>query len=199
MSLLTRVKIKVLRVLGAFTQIRCRLRGMTCGKHCFIDGMPQLRLAKGSRVQLGDDVTLISNPRHNPLLQNPMSIHTLLPDAEVTISAHAGLSGCRIVCCNRVSIGEYTIVGPDTVIYDSKGHDYCPEEGWRGRLGRHGLSISIGSRCLLGMRCIILKGVTIGDRCVISAGTVVNKDVPSGHIAFGNPMQISPLPEKYTH
>ena len=46
------------------------------------------------------------------------------------------------------------------------------------------------------MRCIILKGVTIGDDCVIAAGTLVNRDIPSGHLAIGNPATITPLPER---
>ena len=37
---------------------------------------------------------------------------------------------------------------------------------------------------------IILRGVTIGENAIVSAGTVVDKDVPAGHVAQGNPMKI---------
>ncbi len=196
--MIQKLKLAIFRTLCRFTALRCRLAGLRHGRRCIINGMPSLRLAKGSRVQLGDEVTLISNPRHNPLLQYPVSIRTLLPEAEVSIASHAGISGSRIVCCTRVSIGEYTIVGPETVIYDSKGHDYDPAIGWKGRKTRRGEPISIGAKCLIGMRCTILKGVSIGDHSVVSAGTVVNRDVPAGHLAFGNPMQLSPLPGHLT-
>lgn len=37
---------------------------------------------------------------------------------------------------------------------------------------------------------IILRGVTIGENAIVNAGTVVDKDVPAGHVAQGNPMKI---------
>ena len=39
-------------------------------------------------------------------------------------------------------------------------------------------------------RYIILPSVTIGDNTVIAAGTVVNRDVPSGMLIAGNPCKI---------
>ncbi len=193
--MIQKLKLALLRTLCKITELRCRFIGMTTGTGCFIDGMPSLRLAKASHVILGDDVTLISNPRHNPLLQNRIHIQTLLPEAEILIASHAGISGSRLVCCNRISIGEYTIIGPDTLLYDSEGHDYSPEQGWRGRSSRMGRPIIIGQKCFIGARCMILSGVTIGDRCVISAGSVVTCDVPDGYMASGNPLQMKPLPK----
>lgn len=38
---------------------------------------------------------------------------------------------------------------------------------------------------------IILRGVTIGENAIVSAGTVVDKDVPDGTLAKGNPMKIA--------
>ncbi|MBR3515533.1 MAG: hypothetical protein IKO10_04395 [Lachnospiraceae bacterium] len=36
----------------------------------------------------------------------------------------------------------------------------------------------------------ILPGVTIGDDTVIGAGSVVNRDIPSGVVAVGNPYRV---------
>lgn len=36
----------------------------------------------------------------------------------------------------------------------------------------------------------ILPGVTIGDDTVIGAGSVVNRDIPSGVVAVGNPCRV---------
>ena len=36
----------------------------------------------------------------------------------------------------------------------------------------------------------VLPGVTIGDNCVIGAGSVVNKDIPAGTMAAGNPCRV---------
>ena len=36
----------------------------------------------------------------------------------------------------------------------------------------------------------VLPGVTIGSDTIIGAGSVVNKDIPSGVIAAGNPCKV---------
>ncbi len=45
----------------------------------------------------------------------------------------------------------------------------------------------IGARTLVGARAIILPGVRVGADCIIQPGALVNRDVPDGHIALGNP------------
>lgn len=175
-----------------------RCRGIEVGKNCIISGHPRFFRCRDSRIVIGDEVVLHSRIRYNTLIRLPMELSTVSPGAEIHLAAHCGLSGSQIICADRVSIGSYTIVGPDTVIYDCKEHEYDPQCGWLGRKGPHrkGKAITIGKRCYIGMRCIILKGVTIGDDCVIAAGTLVNRDIPSGHLAMGNPATITPLPER---
>ncbi len=58
--------------------------------------------------------------------------------------------------------------------------------------GGYGINrpISIGSRVWIGAGAIILPGVTIGDDTVIGAGSVVNKSIPAGVVAAGNPCRI---------
>lgn len=38
--------------------------------------------------------------------------------------------------------------------------------------------------------CIILKGCRIGEKSIIGAGSIVNRDIPPGSIAYGNPLRI---------
>ncbi len=192
------MKYRIFLLLHALKSAFYRLCGVKVGRGCIISGRPQILRCKGSAIELKDDVVLHSNHKYNTLIRMPLSISTVEPGARVELHNHCGLSGCKIVCANKVSIGEYTIVGPDTVIYDCKEHEYSPETGWLGRKQRIGKPIIIGKRCYIGMRCIILKGVTIGDDCIISAGAVITKDVPSGHLAQGNPAVYSPLPERLT-
>ena len=177
-----------------------RLRGVEVGRGCCADGHTIVHKCRGTRIILHDNVVLHSREKSNSLLRSPVSLVTLEPGACIELHSHCGISGCIIEAACKISIGEYTIVGPGTVIYDAKEHEYSPECGWLNRSGRRtGKPITIGKRCFIGMNCIILKGVTIGDDCVISAGTIINKDVPSGHIAFGNPARYSLLPEHLRH
>lgn len=48
----------------------------------------------------------------------------------------------------------------------------------------------IGKNCVIGVRCIVLPGVTIGDSSIIGAGAVVSKDVPAHCIVVGNPAKV---------
>ena len=50
--------------------------------------------------------------------------------------------------------------------------------------------ISVGNNVFIGMRSIILLGVSIGDNCIIGAGAVVTKSVPNGMVVAGNPAKI---------
>lgn len=58
-------------------------------------------------------------------------------------------------------------------------------------------TIKIGNNCFIGIRCIIMKGVTIGDNCIIGAGSIVTKDIPSGSVACGIPAHVIETVEEY--
>ncbi len=47
--------------------------------------------------------------------------------------------------------------------------------------------ITVGNNVYIGVRSIILPGVTIGDNCIIAAGSVVTKDVPDNSVVGGIP------------
>ncbi len=160
-----------------------------------INKMPYVRKHHGSQIILGENVTLTSNSRHNPMTEHPVALRAITSSACIELKAHSGVSGANIVCANRITIGEYSIVGANTLIYDSDGHTYTPERGWNTPRLKTGRPITIGNKCFIGTRCIILGGVTIGDNCVVAAGTVLTRDVPPGHKAYGNPAIIELLPK----
>jgi len=47
--------------------------------------------------------------------------------------------------------------------------------------------ITVGNDVYIGVRSIIMPGVTIGNNCVIAAGSVVTKDVPDNSVMGGVP------------
>lgn len=51
-------------------------------------------------------------------------------------------------------------------------------------------NIVIGNNVLIGANAIVLPGITVGDDCVIGAGSIVCKNVKSGTVVAGNPIQV---------
>lgn len=194
-TMFQKLKISVFKLLSEWQKIILKIKGVRIGKNCIVNKSPVIKQIRGSSIILGNSVTLTSNPRHNPLLTHPVELKTLTRDAIIEFKDFSGISGSTIICCTKITIGEHTIIGPDSLIYDAIGHDYSHETGWNSRRARIGRPITIGKKCYIGSKVIILNGTTIGDNCVIAAGSVINKNVPSGHKAAGNPAIITPLPK----
>ena len=87
--------------------------------------------------------------------------------------------------CGRVAIGDDNMFGPDVYITDSN-HTVRDDRGPKSAPMRRG-TVTIGSRCWIGAKAIILQNVTLGDACVVAAGAVVTRDVPPGAIVAGVP------------
>jgi maltose O-acetyltransferase len=86
--------------------------------------------------------------------------------------------------CYLIDIGDDVIFAPNVRLI---AHDASTKYViGKSRLGR----ISIGSRCFLGESVIVLAGVKIGDDCIVGAGSLVNKNIPAGSVAAGNPARV---------
>ena len=57
--------------------------------------------------------------------------------------------------------------------------------------------IVIGNDCFIGMRSIIMYGVTLGDNCIVGAGSVVTKSFPPHTVLAGNPARAICTTEEY--
>ena len=85
----------------------------------------------------------------------------------------------------KIEIGEDCMFSSDIVIMNTDVHRiYDVNTGFKTNEGK---SISIGSHVWLGMRAIILKGVSIGDNAIVAAASIVTKDVKANTIVSGNP------------
>lgn len=94
-----------------------------------------------------------------------------------------------------VSIGDETLISSDVVFSTHDGavwvlRDREPELN---RFGR----ISIGRRCFIGARTVLLPGAKIGDGSVIGAGSVVTGEIPSGVVAAGVPARVLSTVEEW--
>lgn len=84
----------------------------------------------------------------------------------------------------HVHIGRDCAIGPN-VSFETAWHgvEYVPGVGRGGGTK----SISVGDRCWIGARAVILAGVIIGDDSVVGAGAVVTKNVEPGVVVAGVP------------
>lgn len=80
----------------------------------------------------------------------------------------------------RITVGNHSIIGYNTTIL---AHEYLIDEY---RIG----DVVIGEKVLIGANTTILPGVHIGDGAIVSALTLVNRDIPAGAFAGGNPVKI---------
>ena len=80
----------------------------------------------------------------------------------------------------RIKVGDNSLIGYNTTIL---AHEYLIDEY---RIG----DVVIGENVLIGANTTILPGVEIGDGAIVSAATLVNRDIPPGAFAGGNPVKI---------
>ena len=114
-------------------------------------------------------------------------ITTNAKDAVVEIGDHVGISAATISAFQKISIGDYTLIGGNVLITDSDWHAVDPAERMADSPNVKTAEIKIGKNVFIGTRAVILKGTVIGDHSVIGAGSVVSGVIPPNVIACGNP------------
>lgn len=94
---------------------------------------------------------------------------------------------CTILDAAKVEIGDSVFLAPNCVI-STAGHATDPLQRSQGL--EFAKPIRIGNHVWIGANVSALPGVTIGDNTIIGAGSVVNRDIPSGVVAAGNPCRV---------
>lgn len=87
----------------------------------------------------------------------------------------------------KVSFGDNVFIAPDCV-FSTAGHPLDTEQRNQGL--EIALPITVGNNVWIGTHVSVLPGVTIGNDVVIGAGSVVNRDIPDGVMAAGNPCRV---------
>jgi maltose O-acetyltransferase len=95
--------------------------------------------------------------------------------------------GASIVAHEHITIGALCLIGPYCSVMDNSYHRLEPDRRYEAPPSE---PVVIGDNVWLGLRTIVLPGVTIGDDAVIGAGSVVSHDVPPGVLAGGVPARV---------
>lgn len=57
--------------------------------------------------------------------------------------------------------------------------------------------ITLGNDVYLGVRTLVMPGVTIGNRVIIGAGSIVSKNIPDNSVAAGSPARVIKTVDEY--
>ena len=83
--------------------------------------------------------------------------------------------------------GDNVFIAPNCV-FSTAGHPLDVEQRNQGL--EYAYPITVGDNVWIGASVTVLPGVKIGSNSVIGAGGVVNRDIPEGVVAVGNPCRV---------
>lgn len=154
-------------------------------------GVPMIQKHRQSEMKFGPGLGLRSAFRSNPLSpSHPVMLCTWQAGAVLQIGANFGMTGGTICAAEKITIGNNVAVGANCTIIDTDFHPLDPDYRKLHPQDAITAPINIEDDVFIGMKCMVLKGVTIGHGSVIGAGSVVTKDVPARSVAAGNPARV---------
>lgn len=95
----------------------------------------------------------------------------------------------------QIVFGDDVLVGPNCVFRTANHKFRLTKTNFVNQGHRFG-DIKIGNNVWIGANCTILPGIQIGSNSVIGAGSIVNKSIPEGVLAVGNPAKIKKIIRK---
>jgi len=138
------------------------------------------KIVVSGTLRIGDRVRMCSEPVRSEL--------GVSAGATLEIGSHTFINyGCSIGSTLLVKIGAHCNIGSHVIIMDNDFHRLEPER-------RHEMpesaAVILEDNVWLGVRTVVLRGVTIGAGSVIAAGSVVVRDVPARSLAGGVPAKV---------
>jgi maltose O-acetyltransferase len=104
---------------------------------------------------------------------------------QISVGARTFINfGAIVLDAAPVTIGADVQIGPGVQLITPL-HPLDPVERRRGSETAQPVTIADGAWLAAGV--IVLPGVTVGADTVVGAGSIVTRDLPAGHLCFGNP------------
>jgi len=108
--------------------------------------------------------------------------------------------GSLLAAAQSIEVGDDVLIAFETLVMDHNSHSVTFQErrmdvqNWiNGKKDWSRVAIApvrISDKAWIGVRAIILKGVTIGEGAIVGAGSLVTGDVPPWTIVAGSPARI---------
>jgi acetyltransferase-like isoleucine patch superfamily enzyme len=159
-----------------FFRLRLQQRGIECGLISDLKGKSPI-IRNGGAIRIGEGVGFRG-------ISAAPEIYAA-PGGRVDIGAHSYLnSGVCIHASQEVVLGPRCLLAEWVMISDAAFHEASPDE--QPKLA----PIRIGANVWIGVRAIVLPGVTIGDHTIVGAGAVVTNSLPARCVAAGVPARV---------
>jgi acetyltransferase-like isoleucine patch superfamily enzyme len=155
------------------------------------------------------DISGLIDKRHkNSILtvgMNCLIEGTLVTETEksrISIGNNVYIGGYTILdCAESIIIEDDVLISYQCILADTNNHSLRFSErkkdlaDWRkGKKHDWNTTVSkpiqVKKGAWIGLRAVVLKGVTIGEGAIVGAGSVVIEDVPDWTIVAGNPARI---------
>lgn len=168
-----------------------KMNGVQYQKRLRLIGWPFIFRYPGAKIQIGNDVTVNSSFFSNLIGLYQRTIIIARGNGEIRIGNKVGISGATIYAREKIHIGDGSLVGANTKIFDHDFHSLVLEERIAEDYSRLVTRpVEIGQNVFIGCNCIILKGTKLGDGCVVGAGSVVHGEFEEGAVLAGNPARV---------
>lgn len=137
--------------------------GMNAGKGLRVRGNVKLFVAPGGILRIGDKVRLNSGFANNPVGGHRNLIIWVGKNGVLHIGNEVGISSSTLVAMESITIGDSTIIGGDTSIYDTDFHPLFYTDRVTKRTAAITAPVTLKNGCFIGGHVIVLKGATIGE------------------------------------
>ena len=176
-----------------FAHLMLKMQRIRYGKKCKFFGLPVIAQKNGGKIEIGNNMVLASGFLSNMVGMYQRSIIVARNGGTVKIGNRVSMSAVTVYAFKHIEIGDNTLIGANTKIFDSDFHPVDPQIRMVNRNDKEHTAMAdtiIGENVFIGCNALILKGVHVGNNSVVGAGSVVTKDVPANCIVGGNPAKV---------
>ena len=94
-----------------YNQMKLRWVGAQFGSHLRVADKLYLKVAKNTKISIGDNFTFTSGDGFNPISANVRGYLRMDDGAELKIGKNSGMSSVSLWIKDRISIGNHVLVG----------------------------------------------------------------------------------------
>jgi acetyltransferase-like isoleucine patch superfamily enzyme len=138
-------------------RIFLKINGTRYGRKLKLIGWPFIFRYPKAQVRIGDNVSVNSNFFSNLIGLYQRTIIIARGEGRIEIGDRVGISGATIYAREHITIGDDSLIGANTKIFDNDFHPTDASERLEGRLDTLVTKeVVIGKNVFVGCNCIIL-------------------------------------------